>query len=257
MRVSPTTGLVQVRSPINPGVFNSPIPQRTQHVESWWAHGPLVGMCHRKRRWYSLCTPKRARQTQNSGQLCLLLRIWPNVLLYRLYGIACAIGAIRWNKPLHHSGTAVWRSVHSWLLFGCQGRPWWIRRSGTRFQCFEIVCHFFWLMTACPDIQIITKSAHSFIRGLDIWSDTLPSELNFAVFGNLSVTINDVTRVCPEMRIAQGHKPAQNNWWIAGTTCHRQNRETPCESGLTCPCGDSNVTFHECGTDNQFYVEFD
>ena len=50
MLVSPTTGLVQVRSPINPGVFNSPIPQRTQHVESWRAHGPLVGMCHRKRR---------------------------------------------------------------------------------------------------------------------------------------------------------------------------------------------------------------
>jgi len=93
--------------------------------------------------------------------------------------------------------------------------------------------------------------------GLDIWSDTLPSELNFAVFGNLSVTINDVTRVCPEMRIAQGHKPAENNWWIAGTQCHHQNGETLCKSGLTCPCGDSNVTFHECGTVNQFYVEFD
>ena len=109
--------------------------------------------------------------------------------------------------------------------------------------------------------------AHDFNAGLtpdNAWGlntfglhTPLPSELNFAVFGNLSVTINDVTRVCPEMRIAQGHKPAQNNWWIAGTTCHRQNRETPCESGLTCPCGDSNVTFHECGTDNQFYVEFD
>ena len=93
--------------------------------------------------------------------------------------------------------------------------------------------------------------------GLDIWSDTLPSELNFAVFGNLSVTINDVTRVCPEMRIAQGHTPAENNWWIAGTQCHHQNGETLCKSGLTCSCGDSNVTFHECGTVNQFYVEFD
>ena len=115
-------------SPINPGVFNSPAPLHTQHVESSWAHGPLVGMCHGKRRWYSLCTPKSAGQTQNSGQLCLLWCIW--------HVFACAIGAIRWNKSLHHWGTAVWRSVHSWLLFGCQGRPSWISRSGTRFQCW-------------------------------------------------------------------------------------------------------------------------
>ena len=26
------------------------------------------------------------------------------------------------------------------------------------------MCHFFWFMTACPDIQIINKSGHSFIR---------------------------------------------------------------------------------------------
>ena len=120
-------------SPINTGVFNSPAPLHTQHVESSWAHGPLVCMCHGKRRWYSVCTPKSVGQTQNSGQLYLLLPIWPNVYVI----IACAIGALPWNKPLHHSGTAVWRSVHSWLLFGCQGRPSWISRSGTRFQCWH------------------------------------------------------------------------------------------------------------------------
>ena len=94
--------------------------------------------------------------------------------------------------------------------------------------------------------------------GLHTWPDTpLPSELNFAVFGNMSVTIDNTTKVCLDMRIAQGHTPAENNWWIAGTTCHRQNRESLCESGLTCPCGDSNVTFHPCGTDHDFNVEFD
>ena len=85
--------------------------------------------CHSKCRWYSLCTPERATQTSNSGQLCLLLcRAWSQGTAYG------AIGAIRWNKPFNQSGTALWRSVHSWLLFGCEGRPPWIRRSGTRFQ---------------------------------------------------------------------------------------------------------------------------
>ena len=85
----------------------------------------------------------------------------------------------------------------------------------------------------------------------------LPSELNFAVFGTMSVTIDDATRVCTEMRIAQGHYLATNNWWIAGTKCHQQRKHTACESGLTCPCGHTNVTFHECGADNYFSVEFD
>ena len=98
------------------------------HV-SWQAQmiqpvtGCIICACHG-----SLCAPERAGQAQNSGQLCLLLWIF---IRY------CGIRAIRWNKPLSHSGTAVWRSVHSWLLFGCQGRPSWIRRSGTRFQCWH------------------------------------------------------------------------------------------------------------------------
>ena len=52
--------------------------------------------------------------------------------------------------------------------------------------------------------------------GLYTISDSLPEELNFEVFGTLSVTIDDTARVCPEMRIAQGHYPGMNNWWIAG-----------------------------------------
>ena len=78
----------------------------------------------------------------------------------------------------------------------------------------------------------------------------LPSELNFAVFGTLSVTIDSTTRVCSGMRIAQGHHGGTNNWWIAGTKCHHQN-------GLTCPCGHTNVTFSSGGTAYDFDVVFD
>ena len=94
--------------------------------------------------------------------------------------------------------------------------------------------------------------------GLSTLGTPLPSELNFAVFGNMSVTIDDATRVCLDMRIAQGHYAGKNNWWIAGTKCHHQNGDT----GLTCPCGHTNVTFHQCGLENSledhyFFVEFD
>ncbi len=65
--------------------------------------------------------------------------------------------------------------------------------------------------------------------GLLTYGDPLPSELNFAVFGTMSVTI-DATRVCPDMRIAQGHHSTRNNWWIAGTKCYQQ------DAHLTCPC---------------------
>ena len=80
------------------------------------------------RRWRSLCTPESAKQTQNSWQLCLFLSlaIWKRG--------SREIGAIRRNKLLNHSGAAVWRRVHSRLLFGCQGRPSGIRRSGKRVQ---------------------------------------------------------------------------------------------------------------------------
>ena len=90
--------------------------------------------------------------------------------------------------------------------------------------------------------------------GLSTTSDThLPSELNFAVFGNLSVTIDDTTRECQEIRLAQGHKFAANNWWIAGTKCGFVDNP----SQLRCPCGHSNVTFSSgYSTVNTFNVQF-
>ena len=74
-------------------------------------------------------------------------------------------------------------------------------------------------------------------NALGLQDPGLPSELNFAVFGTMSMTIDGTTRFCPEMRIAQGHHAAANPWWIAGTQCHSWI------SGLRCPCGQSSVTF--------------
>ena len=90
--------------------------------------------------------------------------------------------------------------------------------------------------------------------GLSTTSDThLPSELNFAVFGNLSVTIDDTTRECQEIRLAQGHMFAANNWWIAGTKCGFVDNPPQ----LRCPCGHTNVTFSSgYSTDNTFNVQF-
>ena len=80
----------------------------------------------------------------------------------------------------------------------------------------------------------------------------LPAELNFAVFGTMSVTIDDATRVCPDMRIAQGHLFTENNWWIAGTKCYGQ------DYGLRCPCGHTNVTFSPKKYEQyNFYVQFE
>ena len=67
----------------------------------------------------------------------------------------------------------------------------------------------------------------------------LPSELNFAVFGTMSVTMCGATSVCPEMRLAQGHRFTENNWWIAGTKCYSNT------DGLRCPCGHTNLTFSQ------------
>ena len=79
----------------------------------------------------------------------------------------------------------------------------------------------------------------------------LPAELNFAVFGNLSMTIDGATRACQEMRIAQGHAIAKNNWWIAGTKCSQQ------DNGLRCPCSPSDVTFFADSDISVFKVRVD
>jgi len=75
----------------------------------------------------------------------------------------------------------------------------------------------------------------------------LPSELNFAVSGSLSVAMYNTTRVCQEMKIAQGHRVSTNNWWLAGTKCYHDH------AGLTCPCGNHNVTFLDQGLGSNIF----
>ena len=79
----------------------------------------------------------------------------------------------------------------------------------------------------------------------------LPAELNFAVFGNLSFSIDWGPWACQEMRIAQGHNFLENNWWIAGTKCSQW------DYGLRCLCSPSNVTFVADSFEYIFYVRFD
>ena len=136
-------------SPINPGVLWSLQIARTGTYATCWV---VVGS--RSFGWHM--PTKR-----------------PLCLFYQGFRDYRAIGAIRWNEPLNHSGTVVWRRVHSRFLFGCQSRPSRVRRSGTRFQC--------WLDSRqCSGISCSTFRA------------PLP-ELNFAAFGNMSVTIDDAT----------------------------------------------------------------
>ena len=53
--------------------------------------------------------------------------------------------------------------------------------------------------------------------GLVTFRASLPAELNFAVCGTMFVTVDNATRVCPEMGIAQYHTALENDWWIADT----------------------------------------
>lgn len=64
-------------------------------------------------------------------------------------------------------------------------------------------------------------------------STTLPEALNFAIFGDLNITIGGSTISCPEMRIAQGSSLFWNNWWLASTRCYG----VPDSGELTCKCG--------------------
>ena len=212
-------GLVQV-DPHNQGVFNSPIPQLTQHVESSRArHGSLLGMCHGERKWCRLSPPETASQSQNSGQISLLL--WTRT------DKESAISAIRWNKPLNH---------------GCPSEIEWLVSS----NCTD--CTFLVSLGTYLDVRAGRHGSEEVTLGLATY-EVLPSELNFAVFGNLFVTMDDSTRVCPEIRIAQGHYSTTNQWWIAGTKCYHSHQD----DGLTCPCANNrnvtNVRFGPAGND--------
>lgn len=51
------------------------------------------------------------------------------------------------------------------------------------------------------------------------WGDSEPSELNFAVAGNMTATFvegvtDSLTFTCPDIRFGQGSSDTSNNWWV-------------------------------------------
>ena len=234
--------LVQVRSPQAWGFQLAAVPQRTQHVESSWARGFLVRMCHGTRRWWSLRTPDSAGQSQNSMTTMSIL-----------------INQTSFPKSSHRCNQC--NSTK-------RATPW---AKGSRMKECSLGCPFLRLPLAHGVARFVelhwyeTEEVAQYFNagitpdhalGLDTSAESdppLPSELNFAVSGTLSVTMHNTTRVCPEMKIAQGNRASTNNWCIAGTKCHHDY------DGLMCLCGNHNVTFFDDGlgrTSNIFSVHF-
>jgi hypothetical protein len=66
------------------------------------------------------------------------------------------------------------------------------------------------------------------VMGLDTaWPHltTLPADLNFAIFGNLTLEFTDPTdnsttaATCRDVRLGQGHTGFDNNWWLGDAEC--------------------------------------
>ena len=226
---SPTTGLVQVRSTLE---FST---RRYRYIRNMLSRRGLMVL-------WSACVMASADDTACALQKALgKPKIRDNYVYFKQNGPMC------FSTPPVQS-VQFYETSHSIT----QGQPYegvftlgdYLDVRAGRHESEEVARDFNAGIT--PDNAL----------GLDKSSleTPLPSELNFAVFGNMSVTIDDATRVCLDMRIAQGHYVGTNNWWIAGTKCHQQNKDT----SLTCPCGHTNVTFYACGfAAFYFFVEFD
>eukprot|EP01064_Diplonema_japonicum_P008144 TRINITY_DN15657_c4_g1_i1.p1 TRINITY_DN15657_c4_g1~~TRINITY_DN15657_c4_g1_i1.p1 ORF type:complete len:190 (+),score=24.27 TRINITY_DN15657_c4_g1_i1:42-572(+) len=97
-----------------------------------------------------------------------------------------------------------------------------------------------------------TSVAAAFVDGLSLLNvlptehalDALPHDLNFAIFGNLTLTFGTQKAVCSDFRIAQGHYSTHNNWWMGSPTCEA----TPTTQRMTCLCHGTNVQFHSSGS---------
>ena len=73
--------------------------------------------------------------------------------------------------------------------------------------------------------------------GLKSTFQSIPSELNFAIFGTMTFTLPSGKVVeCPDFRIGQGNHQHTNNWWIGSTDCV----QAPTTGQMTCCCGNSN-----------------
>ena len=155
---------------INPGVcgvFKSPVPQHTQHVELscrliafWFAcqcvmasgdddslcapesalHGRLVGICHGKRKWSSLCTPSAFWSAQASS-FALAMTYANQTTIRSILSCGTTVQWVQFDETSHSISQGQSYSYAGVFTlpsaFGCEGRAsWCIRRSGTRFQCW-------------------------------------------------------------------------------------------------------------------------
>ena len=85
--------------------------------------------------------------------------------------------------------------------------------------------------------------------------DEFPKELNFAVFGNLTLTDpnNNASVTCNNFRMAQGHYETHNNWWLGASYCI----SVPTTGVMKCSCGLKKVEFHtESKDSDHIYVLF-
>eukprot|EP01060_Flectonema_neradi_P021385 TRINITY_DN2898_c4_g1_i2.p1 TRINITY_DN2898_c4_g1~~TRINITY_DN2898_c4_g1_i2.p1 ORF type:complete len:176 (+),score=40.31 TRINITY_DN2898_c4_g1_i2:226-753(+) len=82
--------------------------------------------------------------------------------------------------------------------------------------------------------------------------DALPHKLNFAIFGNLTLTgSNNNTVECRNFRIAQGHYDTTNNWWMGAEYCVT----APTTQKMTCECS-QKVEFHGLDKSDKMYALF-
>ncbi len=85
----------------------------------------------------------------------------------------------------------------------------------------------------------------------------LPDDLNFAVFGNLTLEFTDpddnsttVTSTCTRVRLGQGHHGTDNNWWLGDNECIT----VPDSERLTCASCHPGVEFFAGDDDHSFQV---
>ena len=98
------------------------------------------------------------------------------------------------------------------------------------------------------------------VMGLDTaWPHltTMPDDLNFAIFGNLTLEFTDpadnstTAATCRDVRLAQGHHGFDNNWWLGDAEC----LTVPDSERLTCAIGcHPAVEFFAGDDDHSFQV---
>lgn len=105
--------------------------------------------------------------------------------------------------------------------------------------------------------------AQFFLRGLgpanvmgnNVNSDQFPSDLNFAVKGDLTMNVDSITVTCNDIFFGQGHTSngwsSSNNWWMGGPNCVGGNSGS---NPVTCACSNGALVKFETGDVSRFSV---